>query len=126
MHVAYEVFPERNKEENAYDTSKQRGNKDIKERGRHLWILGLKDVNGRQSEDGSCNHSTGTGSDTLYNDILAHRIFPFCGSGHAYSDNGNRNGGLKHLAYSQTEVCGSGRKEHCHKHSPCDRPCVHL
>ncbi len=45
-----------------------------------------------------------------------------CGRRHTYSDDGDRYGGLKHLANLQSQVGGSGRKEHSHEYSPRHRP----
>ena len=94
-----EDFEDFDEEEDAYDASKQRGDEYVEKRSRHLRILGLENVYGGQCEDGSCHHGSRTGSDALYYDILAHCILPLGGSGHANSDDGNRNGGLKHLAH---------------------------
>ena len=71
MHVAHKVLAERYEEQDAQDSSEGRSQEDLHKRSGHLGILGLQNIDGWQGEDGSRHHGTRTGSDTLYDDILA-------------------------------------------------------
>ena len=126
MHVAHEILAERYEEQYADDASEQRGHEYLDERRAQLGILGLQDVDGRQGKDGPCDDSPRAGSDALYDDVLAQGLAPLGRSGHAHGNDCYGDGGLEHLPYLQSEVCGSGREEHGHEHSPRHRPAVDL
>ena len=108
MHVADEILAERDEEQDSYHTAEQRTEENLEERYCHVGILGLQDIDGRQSEDGSCHHGSRTGSDALDDDVLAQCLAALGGCRHSHGDDGDRNGCLKHLTHLESEVGGSG------------------
>ena len=88
--------------------------------------MGLQNINCRQGKNGTCHHSARTGANALNNDVLAQRTFTFGHRRGAYGNNSDRDSGLKHLAYLQTQIGGGSRKYHRHYYAPCYRPRVHL
>ncbi len=124
MHVAHEILAEGDEEQNAEDAAQSRGEKHLEERGCHLGIFGLQDVDGRQREDGSGHNGARAGSDALDDDILTQRVVtPGC-CRHTHGYNGYWDGGLEHLTHLEAEVGSGGREENGHEDAPRDRPAV--
>ena len=71
MHVAHEIFTERDEEQDAQHAAKQRRDKHLDERSAHLGIFSLQDVDGGQREDGTCHHGSRAGTDALNDVVLA-------------------------------------------------------
>ena len=107
VHVLDEILAERNHKQNSKYTAQQRREEYFEERYAHLGILCLQDIDSGQGEDGTCYDSTRAGSDTLYDDVLAQSLVALGGCRHAYGNDGDRYGSLKHLSYLQSEIgCG--------------------
>ena len=107
MHVAHEILAEWDEEEDAQDTTQQRADEYLQEgHGDLSWIRFLKDVEGWEGEDGTCHDHATAGANGLDDDILTKGILTLCSTGNTYCDDGNRNGGLEHLAHFKAEVGG--------------------
>ena len=105
MHVAHEILAEGDEEQDAQDTTQQGADEYLQEgHGDLFWIRLLKDVEGREGEDGTCHNHATAGAYGLDDDILTKGILTFGSTGDSYSDDGNRNGGLEHLTYLKAEV----------------------
>ena len=126
VHLAHEILAERNQEQDADDAAQERRNENIDKRGRHLGIFRLKDVDGRQRENGTCHHGARAGANRLDDDVLAQCLAALCRRGYAHGNDGNRDGRLEHLAHFQPQIGRSRRKQHRHQHAPRHRPGVHL
>ena len=126
VHLAHEIFSERNQEQNADDAAEQRRNEDFDKRSRHFGVFRLQNVDGGQRENRSGHYRTRTRTNRLDDDVLAECLRAFCRCGNAHRDNRNRNGRFEHLSDLQSQISRSRRKEHCHQHAPRHRPRVHL
>ena len=126
VHVAHEILAEGDEEQDADDAAQQRREEYLQERGRHLRILGLQDIDGGQREDGTGHHGTRAGTYRLNDDVLAQCLVALCSRADAHGNDGDGDGGLEHLAHLQSQIGSSSREEHGHQHAPCHRPCVHL
>ena len=73
VHVADEILAEGYHEQDAEDAAECRCYEYLQERSREGRVVEfrLKDVDGRQGEDGTCDDRTGAGSDALDDDIFA-------------------------------------------------------
>ena len=126
VHVADEVFAERDEEQDADDTAQQRADEHLHERDSHLGILSLQDIDGRQGEDGTSHDDARAGTYRLDDDVLAQRVLSLRGRRHTHGDDGDGNGSLEHLAHLQSQVGSSGREDHGHDDTPRHRPRVDL
>ena len=62
----------------------------------------MQDVERREREDGSCHNAATAGTDGLDDDILAQCVLALEGTGESDTNDGDRYGGLEHLADLQT------------------------
>ena len=115
MHILHEVFAERDQEEYAEGAS-QKGAEE------HLPEIDVQaqDVDGRKGENSSCDHHSGTGSDTLDDDVLSQSVFLAEYARYTDGYNGNRYCSFENLAYFKPQVgCGcreQNRHEQAHRH----------
>ena len=126
MHVAHKVLAERYEEQDAQDSSEGRSQEYLHKRSGHLGILGLQNIDGWQGEDGSRHHGTRTGSDTLYDHILAQGLVALGGCAHTYGNNSDRDSSLEHLSYLQSKISRCRRKDDSHHNTPGYRPHIDL
>ena len=77
MHGRYEIFPERDQEQDTEDTTQKRTHEYFEEIDRDLRILVLQDVKGGQRKYGSCHDNTAVCPDGLDNDVFAQCVFTF-------------------------------------------------
>ena len=94
MHILHKILTERNEEENAQDATQCGGDENLDEVG-----LQVEHVDGGHNKDAASNNSARASSDALDNDVLAQRILAVCGRRETNGDDGNGNGGLKHLSH---------------------------
>ena len=124
MHVADKVLAERNHKQYTQNAAKQRAHEDAHERCTHLGVLGLKDIQRRQGEDGTRHHTARTGTNALDNHVLTQGTATLGHGAHANGDDGDRYGSLKYLTDFQSKIgCGS-REQHCHHDAPSHTPSV--
>lgn len=71
MHIADEIFAERNQKQDTQYATQQRADKYLHKADCHLRIFDLKDIKGGEGKDGSGNDYTGTRSDRLDNYIFS-------------------------------------------------------
>ena len=101
-----EVLAEGDEEQDAQDAAEERGDEHLPEVDFDLVALALQDVEGRQGEDGARHHTARAAADALDDDVLRQRVVLARQSREAYGDDGDRDGGLKHLSDLQAEVGG--------------------
>ena len=104
VHFLYEVFAERDQEQDPQDASKQGGNHHLGEVDRELRVFVLEDIYCRQGEYRARHHSTGAASDGLDDDVLAERALFAQGAAHTDGDYRYRDRRFEHLADLQSEV----------------------
>ena len=127
VHVAYEIFTERDKEKNTQHTAQQRADEYLRERyGDFLRIAFLQDIQCGQGKDGACHDYPGTGSDGLDDDVFAQRVLAFGCAGHADGDDGDRDGRLEYLSHFQSQIGCRRRKQNRHGDTPQYRPEVYF
>ena len=115
MHVGNEIFAERDKHQHAEHTAKHRTEEYFNETYRNgVAILGLKDVERREGEDGSCHHNSRRGADRLDYHVLSEGVFLLQRARHSDCDDCNRNCRLKHLPHFQSEICRRGTEDNRH------------
>ena len=117
VHVLDEILAEGDEEEDAQHAAEGRGKEYLEETG-----LEVEHVDGGQNEDGSRHDSARAGTDALDDDILAHGVPAMGGLLQTYGNDGDRDGGLKHLTHLQAQIGGGGRKQHHHDESPAHGP----
>ncbi len=84
--------------------------------------LALQDVESGQGEDGTSHHTARASTDALDDDVLR-KCVVFAGqSRQSDGDNGDWDGGFKHLPDLQAEVGGGSRKQDGHQQADADRP----
>ena len=110
MHLLYEVFPERDEEQDSQDTSEQGGKEHLHEIDFHS-----EDVDGRESEYGSCHNGSGAASYGLDDHVLSQSFLLSERGGEADCYDGDRYGGLEDLANPEAKVGCSSRKDHYHQ-----------
>ena len=71
MHIADEIFAERNQKQDTQYATQQRADKYLHKADRHFGIFDLKDIEGGKGEDGSGYDDTGTCPDGLDNYIFS-------------------------------------------------------
>ncbi|GFI58945.1 hypothetical protein IMSAG025_02409 [Muribaculaceae bacterium] len=111
MHILHEIFTEGYEEENAQDSAQQRTEEYLIEFHHDVGIGSLKDKQSRKSEYGACHYHSRTRAYRLDDHILPEGIFLLQSVAETHRDNGDRNGGLKHLPYFQSEI-SCRRTEH--------------
>ena len=77
MHIADEIFPERNQEQDTQYATQQGTDEYLHEGDCHFRIFGLKNIKSRQGKDSSGYDYSRTGSDRLDNYVFSQRIFSF-------------------------------------------------
>ncbi len=120
MHVAHKVFTERNEEEDANDATQERCQEDFEEADADLGIgeLRVKDVEGREGEDGTSHNHARAGTDGLDDDIFAKRILALGGRSKTDGDDGDGDSCLKDLSDLEAEIGGGCTEDDCHEQAP--------
>ena len=112
-----EILPERNQEQDAQNAAEQRAEEHL-----HEVHVQAQDIDGRQGEHRAGHDDARAGADALDNDVLAQRALLFGGAGEADRQDGDRNGGLEHLAHFQAQVSRCGREDDGHDQAEAYRP----
>ena len=101
--LLYEIFAERNQQQDTEHSSDERAEEYLGEIHREFRISVLQDVQGREGEYRSCHYYTGAGADGLDDDILAQGVLALECAGESYRYYRYRYGGLEDLPYFQSE-----------------------
>ena len=115
MHVLYKIFPERNEEQYAEDSSEERTEEDLVEVHHDVRVCALKDEQRRQSEDGSGHNHSRAGTYRLDYHILAQCVLFLQRVAEADGYDRDRNRRLENLAHFQTEVGGRRAENYGHQ-----------
>lgn len=116
MLLLYEIFAERNQQQDTEHSSDERAEEYLGEIHREFRISVLQDVQGREGEYRSCHYYTGAGADGLDDDILAQGVLALECAGESYRYYRYRYGGLEDLPYFQSEEsCGSREDDGHHE-----------
>ena len=116
VHVAHEIFAERDQQQDAEHTAEQRRQEDLVE-----LRFEPQNVESGQREDGSGDDDPGTCADRLDNDVLSEHVAAAGEVADADGDDGDRDGGFEDLTDAQTEVRGGGGEDDGHQDAECDR-----